>query len=456
MKLKPWQWILLAMILALIVGGSVNASMTTQTTPTVEFTPAGSVFVSVFDYIGNIFMSLLKMVIVPLVFSSVVVGIARLGQTKGFARMGLKTVLYYVMTSFFAILIGLTLVNLFQPGLKDGQPNEAIKAQITSNEAQFAESVAKKVGEEGRDMSAVRDIFLRMIPENIFETFGSNGKMLSLIFVSLLTGIGLIFISETGRNAVLGFFEGVNELSLLVTNWVMVLAPFGVFGLVAETTANAGLPIVVVLSKYFLVVVAALLLHLLVVMPLILKVFGRVNPFRHFYAMRNALLTAFSTSSSSATLPVTMRAVRQNAGVSNRVTSFVLPLGATVNMDGTALYECIAVIFIAQVVGWDLTLSQQFLVVVLALLTSIGVAGVPSASLVAIVIIVNNLKIPNAEAVIGLLLAVDRPLDMLRTSVNVFSDSCGAVVIAKSEGESPLEEKVAHIEARVEAEEASG
>lgn len=437
MKFKPWQLILFAMVLALIVGGFINAKMVTESG---EMSALGTRLVSIFDYIGNIFMSLLKMVIVPLVMSSVVVGIARLGNTDGFARMGMKTVCYYMFTSLMAILIGLSMVNIFKPGLdKNGNPNEAISAQIASREGEYAGKVAAKVGDEGADMTAVSDIFLRMIPQNIFETLGSNGKMLSLIFVSLLIGIGLIFISEKGRGTLLGFFEGLNELTLLVTNWVMLLAPIGVFALVAETTAQAGLPIILILSKYFAVVAGALLIHLFVVMPLILLLVGRVNPLRHFYAMRNALLTAFSTSSSSATLPVTMRAVQQNSGVSNRVTSFVLPLGATVNMDGTALYECIAVIFIAQVVGWDLSLVQQISVVTLALLTSIGVAGVPSASLVAIVIIVHNLKIPNADAVIGLLLAVDRPLDMLRTAVNVFSDSCGAVLIAKSEGEKVLE-----------------
>ncbi|MEM1440690.1 MAG: cation:dicarboxylase symporter family transporter, partial [Verrucomicrobiota bacterium] len=181
-----------------------------------------------------------------------------------------------------------------------------------------------------------------------------------------------------------------------------------------------------------------LLAHAFIIMPLVLKFVAGVSPRRHFYAMRNALLTAFSTASSSATLPVTMRALNENAGVSNRVSSFVLPLGATVNMDGTALYECVAVMFVAQVLGFGMDLGTQFTVVMLALLTSIGVAGVPSASLVAITIIVYNVGIPNPEAVIGLILAVDRPLDMTRTAVNVFSDSCAAVIIAKSEGEEVL------------------
>ena len=441
MKLKPWQWILIAMIAAFVVGAIVNATCVVSRDPVAEFNPLGESLVGIFDYIGTIFMNLLKMVIVPLVFSSIVVGIAGLGKTDGFARLGAKTVGYYALTSLLAILVGLTLVNLFQPGLEDGQPNEAIRAQIESNKDQYSEAVSNKLVGQDEGMGAVTGLLLRMIPQNVFESFGANNKMLSLIFVSLLTGIGLIFISEKGRKPVLSFFEGVNELTLLITHWVMWLAPIGVFGLVAETTAQTGLDVIKLLAKYFGVVVLALLTHAFVIMPLILKFLGRVNPRKHFYAMRNALLTAFSTASSSATLPLTMQGLRENAGVSKRVSSFVLPLGATVNMDGTALYECVAVIFVAQVLGHDLPVATQFMIVTLALLTSVGVAGVPSASLVAITIIVYNVGIPNAEAVIGLILAVDRPLDMTRTAVNVLSDSCGAVVVAKSEGEEVLVEK---------------
>ncbi|MAS94716.1 MAG: dicarboxylate/amino acid:cation symporter [Verrucomicrobiales bacterium] len=436
--MKPWQWILVAMIAALVTGSIINATCVVETEPELVLNRTGEILVSIFDYIGTIFMNLLKMVIVPLVFTSIVVGIAGLGKSSGFARLGIKTIGYYALTSLIAILIGLTMVNVFKPGLKDGQPNEAIQQQIEGNADKYKGAVEGKLAGQEGGMSAVRDLFIRMIPQNVFESFGANNKMLSLIFVSILTGVGLIFISSSGRGSVLGFFEGLNELTLLITNWVMILAPIGIFGLVAETTAQTGIPIVLLLGKYFLVVVAALLTHLFVVMPLILKFLAGVSPRKHFYAMRNALLTAFSTSSSSATLPVTMNALMKNAGASERVTSFVLPLGATVNMDGTALYECVAVMFVAQVLGFEMALTTQFTVVMLALLTSIGVAGVPSASLVAITIIVYNVGIPNAEAVIGLILAVDRPLDMTRTAVNVFSDSCGAIVVAKSEGEDVL------------------
>jgi Na+/H+-dicarboxylate symporter len=435
-KLKQHWQILIALVLAVVVGVSINLGCAVAREPTVQLNGAGQTLVGLFDYIGTLFMLALKMIIVPLIFSSVVVGIAGLGNTHGFGRLGLKTIGYYMLTSLFAILIGLTLVNVFQPGLRDGQPNEDIAAAISANSQDYVAAAAQKVeGQQVTGLQSVGDIFKRMIPENVVEAFSDNSKMLSLIFVSLLTGFGILFISQSSRESLLGFFRSLNELMLLVTRWIMWTAPIGVFGLVAETVSLTGLEAFGLLAKYFFVVLGALLLHLLVVLPLILRFIGRVNPWKHLAAMRNALLTAFSTASSSATLPVTMRCVNQNAGVSNRVTSFVLPLGATINMDGTALYECVAVMFIAQVLGMDLGFAQQFLVVALALLTSIGVAGVPSASLVAILIIVNNVGIPNAEAVIGFLLAVDRLLDMSRTAVNVFSDSCGAAVIARSEGE---------------------
>ncbi len=447
MKMKPWVWILIALVLAAIVGGLVNAFLVSKREPEMVFTPTGATLVALFDYIGVMFLNLLKMIIVPLVFSSIVVGIAGLGKTEGFGRLGLKTICYYAFTSLLAIIIGLTMVNLFKPGLDaNGQPNEAIKKQIESNRENYEGKVSGEVGEgvmekDGTGLGPVAELFKRMVPTNVFEAFGSNGKMLALIFVAILTAMGILFIGTDARTSLMGFFNGLNELSLLITNWIMVLAPIGVFGLVAKTISEAGFPVFLLLGKYFMVVLAALAIHMFVVMPLVLAFLAKTNPLYHFRAMRNAVLTAFSTASSSATLPVTMRGISKNAGVSNRVTSFVLPLGATVNMDGTALYECVAVMFVAQVLGVEMGVAEQFAVVALALLTSIGVAGVPSASLVAITIIITNVDvIPSgtATAVIGLLLAVDRLLDMSRTAVNIFSDSCGTVVIAKSEGETGL------------------
>jgi Na+/H+-dicarboxylate symporter len=226
---------------------------------------------------------------------------------------------------------------------------------------------------------------------------------------------------------------------ILMTHWIMALAPIGVYALILPVVYKTGGDIFQALFKYFATVLLALGLHLFVVMPLVIKVLAGVNPLDHFKAMRTALLTAFSTASSSATLPVTMRCVQDNAGVSKSTASFTVPLGATVNMDGTALYECVAVIFVAQVMGFDMPMAAQFMVVISALLTSVGVAGIPSASLVAIMIILTSSKIPGAETAVVALLAVDRLLDMARTAVNVFGDSCAALVIAKSEGEKVLQ-----------------
>jgi Na+/H+-dicarboxylate symporter len=279
-----------------------------------------------------------------------------------------------------------------------------------------------------------------MVPTNVFKA-AVEGQMLGLIVFSILFGAALTHMRSDGASSLRHAIDGLNEVMIQITRWVMVLAPIGVFALIVPVFAEVGLKVLLgTMAKYFFVVLGALALHFLVALPLLLKFVGKVKPFRHFSAMKEALLTSFSTASSSATLPITIRCVRENAGVSKRVTNFVLPLGATVNMDGTALYECVAVIFAAQVVGYDMPLAMQFTVVFLALLTSIGVAGIPSASLVAILIILNSAKIPglNPDAAMAVLLSVDRLLDMCRTSVNIFSDSCGAVVIAKSEGENVL------------------
>jgi len=421
MKLAEHWRILIGLISGALVGWVLNTSGADS---------------SVFGFVGDFFLRALKLIIVPLIFSSIVTGIAGLGSVEGFGRLGLKTVSYYAMTSLCAIIIGLTVVNLIQPGLVDGQPNaEIVKAIESQSEEDLSKAKMKMGVGEAKGMAVVGEIFLRMIPSNFLKAASDNGQLLGLIFVSLLTAFGLVKLEGEGKGHLVGFFKGLNDLMLLITRWVMLFAPIGVFGLVAETVADTGFGLFASLAKYFMTVVLALLLHLFVVMPLILKFFGRISPLKHFQAMKEALVTAFSTASSSATLPVSMRCIQQNAGASKRVTSFVLPLGATVNMDGTALYECVAVLFIGQVLGQPMDIAQQFLVVILALLTSIGVAGVPSASLVAIVIILNNVGIQGAAGAIGIILAVDRVLDMTRTAVNVFSDSCGAVIIAKSEGE---------------------
>ena len=413
MKLH-WQ-ILIALILAVVVG-SFTSSLHIN---------AGVDLFPFFEFFGALFLNALKMIIVPLIFSSIVVGIAGIQQDKAFARMGTKTFLYYIATSTIAIVIGLMLVMTFQPGLIDDVPAK----DVLGLHADTAEVTAKVGDASASDISS---IFLRMVPANIVHA-AAQGQMLGIIFFSLLFGYFIGQLRDNLKQSLQQFFEAVFEVMMKITDLIMRFAPIGVFALVAKVVATSGVEVFIPLAKFFFVVLAALLIHMFIVMPLLLKFIGRVKPSKHIQAMSPAMLTAFSTSSSSATLPVTMDCVEDRAGVSNRTSSFVLPLGATINMDGTALYECVAALFIAQAYGLDLGFLEQFTVVILALMTSIGVAGVPAASLVAITIILGAMGLPLEG--IGLILAVDRVLDMCRTAVNVFSDSCGAVIIARSEGE---------------------
>jgi Na+/H+-dicarboxylate symporter len=409
-----WQ-ILIALALAVVAGSLTDT----------DGRLLGLHVMPVYEFVGSLFLNALKMIIVPLVAASIITGVGSLGGGS-LGRLGGKTILYYLTTSTLAICIGLAAVNIVQPGVIDGAPaNEVLGLQQDAGE--ITERVA------GKDAGDIVEIFLRMFPPNIVSAASDNGQLLGIIVFSLLFGYFMARI-ERDQGQVLGrFFAGVFEVMMRITHLVMRFSPIGVFALVAKVVSVSGLQVFGSLLAFFLTVLGALLIHLLIVLPLILRFVGGVSPWRHFRAMAPALLTAFSTSSSSATLPITMDCVERRAGVSNRTSSFVLPLGATVNMDGTALYECVAVLFIAQAYGVDLSLAQQLLVVILALLTSVGVAGIPSASLVAIVVILGAFGLP-AEA-IALIFAVDRLLDMSRTSVNVFSDSCGAVVIARSEGE---------------------
>ena len=405
-----WQ-----ILIALVVAAAMGAYTGT------EGTIMGVHWLAVYTFIGTLFLNALKMIVVPLVVSAIITGIANVGSQGGFGRLGMKTLGYYVATSFIAIMIGLVMVNTIQPGVSNNPP-----PVIEANE-----QVTMAV--EGKSAGDVVDVFLRMIPTNIVDA-AAEGQMLGLIFFSLLFGFFMTQLKGDIAKTMNSFWQGVFDVMMLMTDLVMKFAPLGVFGLVAASVAKTGFDQFGNLALFFMTVVGALAIHFLVVMPLILKFFGGIkNPWLHYQAMAPALLTAFSTSSSSSTLPISMNAVEHRAGVSNRVTSFVLPLGATVNMDGTALYECVAAIFIAQLFGMELDFATQLLIVVVALTTSIGVAGIPSASLVAISIILVAVGLP-AEA-IGLLLVVDRLLDMMRTAVNIFSDSVGAVVIAKTEGE---------------------
>ncbi len=433
MKIKEHWQIVIALAAAALLGLLLGMD-------SLRDTAVVSGFVGISEFLGDIFLRLLKMVIVPLIVSAVVSGIASLGGVEGFGRMGLKTLLYYMFTSFVAICVGLMVVNVFRPGEVGGEPSPLVREMIDRKADEMAASPDEKIaGAKERAEAGARglvEILRDLVPPNIIKA-ASDGQMLGLIFFSIVFGAALTRMPGESGDVMRHFFQALNDLMVAITRGIMMFAPIGVFFLILPVIVDVGIGFLGALWKYFLVVLLALGLHLFVVMPILLMAFARVDPRRHYSAMKEALLTAFSTSSSSATLPVTMRCVRDNAGVSKKVTSFVLPLGATVNMDGTALYECVVVIFLAQVMGYDMTLTEQFAVVLLALWTSIGVAGVPQASLVAILIILNAAKIPglNPDAAMAVVLTVDRLLDMSRTAVNIFSDSCGAVVIAKSEGE---------------------
>ena len=293
-----------------------------------------------------------------------------------------------------------------------------------------ADDIASKI--EGRGVGDVAEVFLRMVPPNIVKA-AAEGQMLGLIFFAILFGFFMTRLDNQYSEPLYNFWNGVFHVMMKMTNWIMLFAPIGVFGLVAKVVAETGFDGARPLAIFAAAVVAALAIHAFITLPLLLRFVGKVNPLQTLKAAAPAMLTAFSTASSSATLPITIRSVEENIGVSNKVSSFVLPLGATVNMNGTALYECAAALFLAQAYGLDLTLGVQFTIVAIALMTSIGVAGVPSASLVAIAIILVAVGLP-VEA-IGVLMVFDRILDMMRTSVNIWGDCCCATIVARLEGE---------------------
>jgi Na+/H+-dicarboxylate symporter len=416
----PLYWQILIAIVAGVAAGWLSGD---------EGSFAGVHFYGVYDFVGTLFINALKMLIVPLIMSSIIVGVAGLGSSGSLGRLGGKTLLFYGITTLLATMVGLVLVNIVQPGLVDGQPAKDLLALEKSTSA-----VAANVGEGGSAAQLVA-LFLSMVPPNIVSA-AAEGQMLGLIFFSIVFGY---FISRVGgehADILYRFWDALFAVMMRVTEWVMAFAPIGVFGLVARTVAKTGFDAAQPLVVFSLVVLAALGVHALLVIPALLKFVGKVNPVAMYRAVAPALLTAFSTASSSATLPVTMDCVERRAGVSNRVSSFVLPLGATVNMNGTALYECVAAIFIAQAYGLELSLVTQFVIVTTAIVTSVGVAGIPSASLVAIAIILSAVGLP-VEAV-GVLFVFDRVLDMARTAINILGDTACAVIIARLEGQEDI------------------
>lgn len=367
-------------------------------------------------WMGDIFIKALKMIIIPLIFTSIISGIANVGSGDNLGRLGFKTIAYYLSTSTAALFTGLVIVNIFKPG---------VGADL---------GFANQVEGLGVAKESFGSTLMNIVPDNLFVAMVEN-QMLSIIFFAILMGFFITKTKEKSQKILLGFFDSLFELIMKITLFVIRFTPYGIFGIVAKQIAeNNDLgELFSRLGLFTLVVILALFIHAFIVLPIVLKTIGRVSPIKHFNAMRTPLITAFSTSSSNATLPLTMNAVKKNSGVSTKISSFTLPLGATVNMDGTALYELVAAMFIAQAYGIELTFTEQIIGVLTGLLASIGAAGIPMAGLVMISVVLSAMGLP-LEGV-GLILAVDRLLDMFRTTVNVWSDSCGAVIIAKSEGE---------------------
>ena len=399
LKLKLHWQILISLILAVIFG---------------YFFPQGVKYIS---WMGELFLRSLKMIIVPLIISSIISGVTSMGQGKDLGRLGIKTMSYYILTSLLAILTGLIIVNIVKPGV-------GVDLGFTETVEGLSEHIV-----------SVKDIFYRLIPENIVDVM-AKGEILPIIFFAILFGYFIMQVPNKYKEPLTNLFEGIFEVMMQLTLFIIRFTPLGIFGIVStEVARNSGQlkGIAGSLIIYSLCVLFGLIFHSLVSLPLIVRIFGKAKPYTHLRNMATPLLTAFSTSSSSATLPLTIEAVENKSGVSNVISSFTLPLGATINMNGTALYECIAALFIAQAYGVDLTFIQQMLVVVTALLAAIGSAGIPMAGLVMMAVVLTAVGLPLEG--IGLVLAVDRILDMTRTVVNVWGDTCGAVIIARSENE---------------------
>ena len=384
---------------------------------------------------GTIFVKLLKLIAVPLVLASLVAGVASLNDTTRLSRMGGKTVFIYMITTLLAITIGLVMVNTFQPGKSLPQETMDSLQQTYSSSLENRSASADEVLNRG-----VLDFIVDVVPDNFFAAASDNSRMLQVVFVAILLGVGIIHLGGKKAKTLVTVFDAFNDVIILIVELIMKTAPFGVFALMASLIIDlAGDDLVKAfellgaLGWYSLTLVIALIIHVFLVYSTMFKIFSKeVGLFQFFKAIRPAMLLGFSTSSSSATLPVTMERVEKNLGVDEEVSSFVLPVGATINMDGTSVYQAIAAVFIAQALGMDLTITQQLMIVVTAAAASVGAAGVPGAGIVMLVVVLETIQVPTAG--IALILGVDRILDMCRTVVNVTGDAAVAYVVASTEG----------------------
>jgi Na+/H+-dicarboxylate symporter len=389
------------------------------------------------DYIqpvGTIFINLLKLIAIPLVLASLIVGVTSLNDVAKLSRMGGKTIAIYLITTIFAITIGLTVVNIIQPG--DFLPTET-QQQLMSGYQENVEGSAE-TAQDVLDRSFM-SFFVDIVPENFFASASDNGNMLQVVFVAILIGVGLIRISKEKREPLVNFFDSLNEVIIKIVDFVMMIAPYGVFALMAGVIVelagddlSQALNLLGALGWYCIAVLIGLILQVTIVYSTLFKIFSKMKLRDFFKAIQPAVLLGFSTSSSSATLPVTMERVEKNVGVDEEVSSFVLPVGATINMDGTSLYQAVAAVFIAQALGMDLAITQQLAIVLTATLASIGAAGVPGAGIIMLVIVLQAIQVP-VEG-IALILGVDRILDMCRTAVNITGDAAVSVAVAYTEG----------------------
>ena len=383
--------------------------------------------------LGTIFVKLLKLIAVPLILASLIKGISDLKDISKFTSIGLKTIVVYVFTTIVAICIGLTLVNIFNPG--DGVSDATI-AKLTSTYINDT-SVQGKIAEASRQQnSGPLDFVVDMVPENAFSALSNNKLMLQVIFLSIFLGISLLLIGEERSKPLKDIFDSLNAVVLKMVDLIMLTAPYAVFALLANVVVSSGHPdLLYALLFYASIVIAGLILMVCFYLIIITFVIKK-NPFWFLKQISPAQLLAFSTSSSAATLPVTMERVEEHVGVDKEVSSFVLPVGATINMDGTSLYQAVAAVFIAQALNFDLTFADQLMIVLTALLASIGSAAVPGAGMVMLVIVLESVGFPTDKLAIGLALifAVDRPLDMCRTVINVTGDATVSTFIAKIEG----------------------
>jgi len=433
--------ILVGLVLGVIAGQWLHDPDWTVGMP--ENQHAAAAALRVFTFLGNtLFMGLLTMLIIPLVAASVLVGVTSMGDFRELGRIGLKTLVLYLLTTLVAVTIGLILVNSFNPGTRIG---EAQKQQAEAGYRQDPSQIDEiEQNAAGGVLGVMSNLVRQLIPSNVVSA-AAGGQPLPVIFFSIFFGVVVTMIGEKGR-IIARFAEAVFDALMLMVHVVLWLAPVGVFALMAWSIARIGLQTFAqAIGLYMITVIVGLLIHAFVVLALLCWLLGRSNPFRYFAQMRQALMTALGTDSSSATLPVTIECATEQGGVSKKAAGFVLPLGATINMDGTALYEAVAVVFMAQAYAIHLGMTEMVLVAVTATLAAIGAAGIPSAGLVTMVIVIQAVNTsvldadPNLQtipiAAIGLIIGVDRILDMLRTTTNVWGDAVVAKIISRSEGD---------------------